>query len=326
MKKLFIALFVCILSCSTACYAESKKTTFSAEVYGWKHDMVDVQCVQTPLLSAEFHTNPGEEHLYSFKTERLVCMLVNGRVPVLLMPGDSIHAVIHYEGKNVRDIQFCGDASAVNQNRLMSDLNQLKVDMRFKQQLMTCLVLDTKPATRIADARTVHGKGVDLINGADNVPAEAKEYLLASLENDLYFSLMEYPQMYENGRKQPIAEQGIGDYWTLLGQWQPNPTKTMLDNPDYINLLMRYYIYDNERKAHNAGTTWAREENFEDIYAALAGYFTQAEVRDAVLYHLICNFIRRGQEIERVDPIMKDYKEKYNTNTAYTEILESLLQ
>ncbi len=326
MKKRFIALFMCILTCSTTCLSESKKTTFSAEVYGWKHDMVDVQCVQTPLLSAEFHTNPGEEHLYSFETERLVCMLVNGRIPILLMPGDSLHAVIHYEGKNIRNIQFSGDTSAVNQNRLMADLNQLKVDMRFKQQLMTCLVLDTKPTARLADARTVHEKGTNIINVADNVPAEAKEYLLASLENDLYFSLMEYPQMYENGRKQPIAEQGIGDYWTLLGQWRPNPTKTMLDNPDYINLLMRYYIYDNERQAHNSGTTWTREENFEDIYAALAHYFTQAEVRDAVLYHLICNFIRRGQEIERVDPIMKDYKEKYNGTPAYTEILESLLQ
>ncbi len=326
MKNFLIALSFCVLGGATQCFAQGKKTTVSAEVYGWKHDMVDVQCVQTPLISAEFYTNPGEEHLYSFDTSKLVCLLVNGRVPVLLMPGDSIHAVVNYEGKNVSSIRFTGDASAVAQNRLMADIRQLKVDMRFKQQLMTCLVLDTKPAARIADARTLYAKVKEMIDAADNVPAEAKEYLMASLENDLYLSLMEYPQMYENGRKQPIAEQGVGDYWTILGDWQPRPTKTMLDNPDYINLLMRYYIYDNERKAHNAGTTWTREGKFEDMYAALAKYFTDKDVRDAVLYNLLCNFIRGGKEIERVDPILKDYKEKYNVNAAYVKILDSLLQ
>ncbi len=326
MKKITIALTMCILSFSTMSFAENRKTTFSAEVYGWKHDMVDVQCVQTPMIHAEFHTNPGEEHLYTFETSSLVCLFVNGRVPVLLMPGDSIHAVIHYDGKNVSNIQFSGKTSAVNQNQMMEDIRQMKRDMRFKQQLMTCLVLDTKPATRIADARTLYAKGIGMINAADNIPTEAKEYLTASLENDLYLSLMEYPQMYENGRKQPISEQGIGDYWTILGEWTPQPTKTMLDNPDYIGLLMRYYIYDNERKAHNAGTTWTREEKFEDIYTALANYFTNENVRDAVLYNLICNFIRGGKEIERVDPIIKDYKETYNINTTYVDILDSLLQ
>ncbi len=326
MKNLLVALFVCILLWPTSSFGQSKKTTLSAEVYGWKHDMVDFQCVQTPLIRAEFHTNPGEEHLYSFETPNLVCMLVNGRVPVLMMPGDSIHVVVRYEGKNVGDIQFSGDAAAVAQNQLMADIRQMKTDMRFKQQLMTCLVLDTKPAERIAAARTVHAKGMERINSADGVSAEAKEYMTASLDNDLYFSLMEYPQMYENGRKQPIAEQGIGDYWALLGGWEPKPTKTMLGNPDCINVLMRYYIYDNERKAHNAGKAWQREGKFEDMYNALAKYFVQTEVRDAVLYSLICNFIRSGQTIERVDPILNDYKEKYNANKAYLEILDSLLQ
>ncbi len=326
MKKILVALFVCISLWPATFFAQNKKTTLSAEVYGWKHDMVDFQCVQTPLFNAQFHTNPGEEHLYSFETPNLVCMLINGRVPVLLMPGDSIHAVIRYDGKNVSDIQFSGDAAAVGQNQLMEDIRKMKTDMRFKQQLMTCLVLDTKPAERIEAARTVHAKGMERINAAEGVPAEAKEYLTASLDNDLYFSLMEYPQMYENGRKQPVAEQGIGDYWTLLGDWEPKPTKTMLANPDCINTLMRYYIYDNERKAHKAGTKWERESKFEDMYNALAKYYVQEEVRDAVLYTLICNFIRGGQSIERVDPILLDYKEKYNVNKAYLEILDSLLQ
>ncbi len=325
MKKKLIALCMCILGVAS-CLAEGKRTVLSAEVYGWRHDMIDFQCVQTPLFHAEFYTNPGEEHHYFFETDELVCMLINGRVPILLMPGDSIHAVVNYEGKNVSDIQFSGTPAAVSQNQLMHDIRKLKTSMRFKQQLLTCLVLDTKPADRIAAARTLMEKATEMASAHTDISTEAKEYIMSTVEADLYNSLMEYPQMYENGRKMPIAEQGIGDYWTLLGDYEPKPTAAMLENPDYISLLMRYYVYDNERKAHIAGTTWQREEKFEDMYAAFAAYFVIEEVRDAVLYNLICNFIRGGQEIERVDPIIKDYKEKYNVNKKYAEILDSLLQ
>ncbi len=77
-------------------HAQSK-TTLSAEVFGYQRDMVYFDCVQSPFIAAEFHTNPGEEHHYSFKTSQLQCMLINGQTNVLLMPGDSVHVVVKYE-------------------------------------------------------------------------------------------------------------------------------------------------------------------------------------------------------------------------------------
>ncbi len=324
MKKRIFAFSLCLM-CALTSFADGKKTTLSAEIYGWQHDMVDFQCVQTPMIHAEFYTNPGEEHLLSFETDELVCLLVNGRIPVLLMPGDSVHAVINYEGKKMSDIQFSGDETAVSQNRLMYAIRQLKTDMRYKQQLLTCLVLDTKPSQRIADSHTLMARATEMADKTQGIPAEARDYVMSTVESDLYMSLMEYPQMYENGRKMPIAEQGIGDYWALTGDYKPEPTAAMLANPDYITLLMRYFVYDKEREAAKNGQKFERKENFEDMYAEFAGYFEGA-TRDAVLYNLICNFIRRGKEIERVDPIVKDYLEKYNIKKGYADILNSLLQ
>ncbi len=324
MKKQLITLSLCFLS--LVGYAQSMRTVFSAEIYGWQHNMIDFQCVQTPFISQEFYTNPGEEHHFAFETDELVCLLVNGRVPFLLMPGDSIHAVISYEGKKASEIQLSGTPSAVSQNQLMQDIRQLKTDMRFKQQLLTCLVLDTKPAARIADARALTERVKEFSSGYTDIPSDAMDYINAGSEADLYMSLMEYPQMYENGRKQPIAEQGIGDYWTITGDWKPQPTNAMLENPDYISLLMRYYVYDKEREAQKTGQPWEREKRFEEMYAAFADYFTDETTRDAVLYNLICNFIRGGQEIERAEPIIKDYKEKHNRNKKYASILDSLFQ
>ena len=40
-----------------------RKTTLSAEVNGYKREMVYFDCLQSPFFNAEFHNNPGDEHL-----------------------------------------------------------------------------------------------------------------------------------------------------------------------------------------------------------------------------------------------------------------------
>ena len=77
-----------------------EKAVLSAQVYGYQQEMVYFDCLQTPLIAAEFHTNPGEEHLYSFECEGLMCLTINGRTTVMLLPGDSLHVEMNYEGKN----------------------------------------------------------------------------------------------------------------------------------------------------------------------------------------------------------------------------------
>ncbi len=321
-----IVLALCCLCGAFAAYAQGTRTVLAAEIVGWNQEMVYFDCVQSPLLHAEFHRNPGEVHHYAFELEEPACMLINGREQVLMCPGDSLHVRLAYSGKKVSETVYSGSDRACAQNRLREDIDKAKAGMRFKQQLMTCLVLDQKPAKRLEDARTIYSRAMAMTDSATLVPAQVKEYIRAGLEYDLYNSLMEYPQMYANGRGMAIEEQGIGDYWTILGDWKPAPTAVQLLSPEYIGLLMRYYIYENERRAHAEGRQWKREEKLEDMYTSLANFYTAPEVRDAVLYTLISNFIRRGQEIERVEPIVKDYREKYNVKKAYLEIIDSVLE
>ena len=100
-----------LLAFSLSGYAQ-KKTTLSAEVYGYKQEMVYFDCLQSPFFNAEFHCNPGDEHLYSFETKSPVCMLINGQVNVLLLPGDSVHAVVRYDGKRPSEVVFSGSPKA----------------------------------------------------------------------------------------------------------------------------------------------------------------------------------------------------------------------
>jgi hypothetical protein len=252
-------------------------------------------------------------------------MLINGKNRVLLQPGDSLHVEVRYEGKNVQ-MNFSGDEEAVRQNRLYQSIDFIKRDLRYKSQLLGCAALDIKPKDRIQDSRVLMQRVQELFAKQENKLSDAvANYIMAEIESDVYMSFIEYPVMYASIRKLPIEQQEIGDYWSIMDGYKPHDDEASLFNPSYIGLLMRYCFYEKEKEAHKQGAAYQIPVRFETMYQELAGFYTGA-ARDAVLYNLICNFIRTGKEIERVDPIIKDYKEKYNKNSQYTQILDSLLQ
>lgn len=97
-----------LMCLSLVSFAQGKRTVLSANIDGYQRDMVYFDCVQSPFIRQEFHTNPGEEHVYSFNSDQMVSMIINGRTTVLLMPGDSLHVDVQYLGKQVKNLSFSG--------------------------------------------------------------------------------------------------------------------------------------------------------------------------------------------------------------------------
>mgnify|MGYP003301136523 CR=1 FL=1 len=311
--------FAAILGTATA----QEKTTLSAQIYGYNRDMIYFDCVQTPLIAQEFHTNPGEEHTYSFDCENLVCMTINGRIRVILQPGDSLHVNINYDGKNAK-VEYSGSERAVNNNRMMKSIENIKRSMRYKSQLLSCIALDIKPKSRIDDSRTLLEKTSTLIANS-KASTEAKNYATAILDYDAYMSFIEYPVMYESTRGLAIANQEIGDYWSITDGYVTRTDAESLSCPEYASLLMRYCFYMNEKAAKENGSTYSMPKVMEDMYKEFVTFYS-GEQRDFVLYTLLRNFIMNGKEIERADALYKDYIEKYNSNASYKSIIDMLLQ
>ena len=322
MKKHFLLTLVAMATAFNTVNAQ-QNTTLSAQIYGYQRDMVYFDCVQTPLIAAEFYTNPGEEHLYSFECDDLVAISINGRNTVLLQPGDSLHVDITYDGKNV-SIEYSGSDRAVANNRLMKSLETLKRTLRYKNQLLGCVALDIKPKTRIDDSRVLLEKATALIEKSA-ASTEAKNYVAALVDYDVYMSFIEYPVMYESVRGLAIAEQEIGDYWAITEGYSPRTDAQALRCPEFASLLMRYCFYMNAKAAQAKGETYVMPNMMEDMYAQLAAFYEGGQ-RDFVLYILLRNFIMNGQEIERADVLYKEYLEKYNTSEFHKGILEMLLQ
>lgn len=322
MKKGLFTAIIAILSITGAVNAQ-QKTTLSAEIYGYQRDMVYFDCIQTPLIAQEFYTNPGEEHIYNFECDRLVCISINGRTNVLLQPGDSLHVNINYEGKNVT-VEYSGCERAVSNNRLLENLNSIKRSLRYKNQLLGCVALDIKPKNRIDDSRTLLEK-VNALISRSSASTEAKNYVMALTDYDVYMSFIEYPVMYHSVRGVAIDQQEIGDYWSIMDGYTTRKDAEAMNCPEYASLLMRYCFFAKEKAANEKGEKYEIPGNLEDMYAELAAFY-EGEQRDFLLYTLLCNFIRNGKEIERADVLYKDYIEKYNKDNHYRIILDLLLQ
>lgn len=317
-------LIIIILLTSLCVTTNAQKTTLSAHIDGYRRDMVYFDCVQTPAIGQEFHTNPGEEHIYSFDCDRLMCLTINGSAKVLLMPGDSLHVNINYNGKNISYIEYSGSERAVNNNILVNSVEKLKRNMRYKSQLIGCAALDIKPKKRIDDSRILQDK-VNALIEKSNASLEAKNYVKALTDHDVYMSFIEYPVMYASVRGVPIEKQDIGDYWNIAEGYTTRTDAEALNCPEYASLLMRYCLYVKEKEANKSGEKYNAPTHFEDIYNEVASFYTEDQ-RDFALYTLLCNFIRNGKEIERADALYKDYIEKYNKDKFYKDILDMLLQ
>ena len=212
----------------------------------------------------------------------------------------------------------------MNNNMMFNNINNIKRNINYKSQLLTCAALDIKPKNRIDDSRTLHGKVKEMLANSQATP-EAQNYAMAIVDSDVYLSFMEYPVMYASIRGTAIDKQEIGDYASIMNDAELRSDAQALSCPEYASLLMRYCFYKNEMDAAQNGTTYQMPTRFEDMYKELAAFYND-EQRDFVLYTLLCNFIRNGQEIERADALYNDYVNKYNKNAGYKSILDALLQ
>ena len=322
MKRNLLLMLVAIATVFGTVSAQ-EKTTLSAQVYGYKNDYVYFDCVQTPFISQQFHTNPGEEHIYSFECDNLVLLTINGRINVVLQPGDSLHVDVSYEGKNTK-VEYSGSERAVNNNRLLKSIDNIKRSLHYKNQLLGCVALDIKPKKRIDDSRILLEKANAII-GRSQASAEVKNYVAAMVDSDVYMSFIEYPVMYESVRGLSISSQEIGDYWSIMDGYVTRNDEESMSCPEYASLLMRYCFYMNEKTAKEKGVVYNMPKVMEEMYNEFVSFYS-GEQRDFVIYTLLRNFIMNGQQIERADILYKDYVEKYNTNPFYKGIIEMLLQ
>lgn len=322
MKKRLLFALVSVFTLLTTATAQ-QKTTLSARIDGYQRSMIYFDCMQTPLIAQEFHTNPGEVHVYSFDSENLVWMTINGNTGVMLQPGDSLHVDVVYNGKNVK-VEYSGSERAVNNNRLVKSIENLKRSLRYKEQLLGCAALDIKPKSRVDDSRVLLEKAKALIEKSQASP-EAKNYVMAMIEYHVYMSFIEYPVMYASVRGLAVEEQEIGDYWNIMDGYVVRGDAESMNCPEYASLLMRYCFFMNEKAAKEAGKAYAMPTMMEDMYKELAAYYDGAQ-RDFVLYTLLRNFIMNGREIERADVLYNDYVEKYNSNVFYKSIIDMLMQ
>ena len=322
MKTLrFLLLSTCLLSILPSWGQGTTK--FSAQLIDYKGQKVYFDCLQTPKYHAENDYVAEEVATYTFEPKQQVSMLINVKTLVLVAPGDSILAKVRYTNPKNVSVTFSGTPSAVAANRLYQKVQMLKQAMKYRTQLLSAVTLDEKPAQRIEQSRQLLSKTAEFVDAAkDKITPEAAAYIMAESEGLAYLSFMEYPKMYAELRKQPIDQQEIGDYWALMDNVTMRSDDASLSCPEYVTMLMRYVAYKNEKAAKD---TYTMPNSLETIYQEMAKGLDGTQ-RDAVIFNLLSNFIREGKQLERAEPLIEDYRQKYNANKDYMAIIDQLME
>lgn len=308
---------------------KEKHTALSCVVNNFKRDMIYLDCPQTPEIRGEFHRNPGEEHLLTFDTDKIVTFRVNGQeLEFFLEPGDSLHADITYGDRLAETILFSGSERAVDQNQFLWDLYRYRLSVHFKTSLNACVVLDHKPADRIAAAKKFSEEARKMLNENKKKFSEAFiNYVEATLDALVGESQIYYPDLYASMRQKPISEQGIGDYWTLLDNYQTRTDEASLRCAPYVDFLVKYMVYEKAKKSadRDAGLGKFLPTTVEDTYKLAVATFKDAQL-DAVLFRVLTDYVVQGKNIEEVERWIADYKQKYNKDKEYAKILDLLMQ
>ena len=211
-------------------------------------------------------------------------------------------------------------------NELYAAVGDFKRSMRYKSQLLACAVVDVKPADRINDSKKLLEQTKQLVaQSKGKVADEVVNYVSAESEGLAYTSFVEYPPMYEETRKMAIGEQGIGDYWNIMNGCKLRDDAASLSCPDYCSFLLLNMAYTKSKQAHEKGEKYQRPDKLEDMFAQLASFYDGAR-RDVVLYSVITNYIQGGKDIERVEPLIKQFKEKYCVDKRHAEIIDAIMQ
>lgn len=309
---------------------KSEHTVMSCVINNYKRDMIYLDCRQTPLIKGEFYRNPGEEHILAFNTDKLVTMRLNGHeLEFFFEPGDSLHAVITYGDRLPETIIFSGTERAVRQNQFLWKLYRHRLSTHFKTSLNACVALDHKPADRIATTNRFAEEARQMLatEGKD-CSITFKNYVEAELEALIGESLIFYPDLYAGVRHKPINEQGLGDYWKLLDNYETRTDEASLRNLRYIDFLLKYMVYKKagqEKEENQKNLSNAMPKTLEESYQLAVASFEGAQL-DAVLFSVLVRFITNGKDIDEAEKWIADYKKKYNIEKDYVEILDTLMQ
>ena len=323
----FATLLISVLPTISWGANKQPETTFNCRVYGFRAETVYMDCNSNPALNSQFPATQGEDMTLRFKAGGLTVININNS-EILIEPGDSLCADIRFnsQSRNPESMEFSGSPRSVVENEIFQSLEKYRLSMKYKEQLLSCAVLDIKPAERIADSEKLMQRVRETLDRTKKKTSAAfRNYVSAFYESMYWMSKLEYPVMYSELRRVPLDKQGIGDYRTIDKGLKLRSDDASLSCFPYYELILRYCTFCGERNAAAKGEKYVRPDELEAAYNELASFY-KGPIRDAALYALLGNYIRQGVQIERADRLMPDYLKNYNRNPQFASTLEALMQ
>lgn len=313
-------LWACLLSLGV----QAQKAKITAIADGYTGKIIDFEFADMPQNNRQFAYAEGKKMEIEVELDEPSLLKVNLWLWMIVSPGDTINANIHYNGKNLQTVEFSGSPAAVLLNETILKGRNERIADRYK----------TNPLAAVATQIPVHAYCETTLRNWNKEKESLKKirtqvspfafnYIYAELEGMYLSNLTKYPHIVSDITKSKV-ETVPEYYWTIFDNYKIKDDKASLKSFSYVGWLLDYKEYADRREAHKANQAYHPETDQEKAYESLA-HFYAGEVRDAVLYAFLYNAIASQSDFDLAKRLCKDYFKKYNKNKTYrTELSEML--
>lgn len=322
LKSLILACFIGFASMS---YAQ-KTTSIAATMDGYSGKYVMFEFMQNPTLNKRYDYIANNPMDLEFELEKVELVKVNQWVWILLEPGDNIDIAILFEGRTYKDTKFKGTPSAVIANELALAMRNSRIKARYKMNPLAAFAVQTK----IEDyaAATLGQWEVEknmLAANRDKLSKAAYEYLYSELEGTFLSNYIKYPAITAGYSIDKFKEVAPSNYCSALQALTLRDNEESLHSHMYMAFLLDYKDYKDRCNALAGKGTIVPHSDLKANYDSLVSFY-QGRLRDVALFVFLYNSITSEKDFDVIEPLVKDYIEKYNKDKSFTTLLGNLLK
>lgn len=320
--------FILIFCCSCFLPAQAKKATYiSGKFHGYiRSDRVFFDFIEKEEANTEFPYMEDQEVSFSVELDDITTMKVNSYIEVCLLPGDSLHIKVVYDGKNDKSVVFSGNASAVLLNTQLYKMRRSRIANRYKANIPASLVTLVGAKDHYQNTLKQWKEEVGLLDEIkEKISIQEYNYLLSKVEGELLTNLLVYPEAVSSFSRKNLEDCLTEGYWNALDDYQLRDDEASLRNRLYMLFLETYKDYMRKKTAREKNQSYTRSLDLKAEYSDLADFY-EGSLRDAALFTYLYESLAKNRDYKEIESLTKDYFKNYNKNKEYKKILTKVMK
>ena len=325
MKQLFFILLAAVCCWGGQVVQAQKVTSVNAVIKGYTGKVVDFEFMNQEALNQQFPYKESQEMSFEVKLKDISLMKVNAWIWVWLRPGDQLQAEIWYDGQNYKTARFTGTPELVKANEVVRDMRDLRISRDYKMNTLAAIVVQVPMLDYYKATQKELTDELALLEAKKSeIPGDLYACIYAEHEALLLSNLIRCPETYAQVKRAADVTYPEG-YWNILDNYKLTENEDALKSQVYMSFLLTYKDYMRKKEAHDKGIEYVSNKTMKTEYQDIASFY-EGVLRENALFVFLYNQIVRGEDMNELEKLIKDFQKKYAKNKEFRKILTDIMQ